>query len=84
MIELFRDLLSLLLDLNGPTRDPSSDLVRIVNNGDYHANYGRLEVWIQGKWSPVYDWAPAAFSDVACKMLGFSSGLSMVRVDNCC
>ena len=42
-------------DLEGPSTDPPRfQRVRIVDNGNF-VSQGRLEVWIRGRWSPVYD-----------------------------
>ena len=48
--------------------------VRIVHNGNYNASRGRLEVWVNGTWSPVFDEAPGAMAGVACRMLGYKKG----------
>ena len=48
--------------------------VRIVHNGNYNASRGRLEVWVNGTWSAVFDDAPGAMAGVACRMLGYKKG----------
>lgn len=56
---------------------PPSELVRIVNNGDYKASKGRLELFVNRIWSPIFDMGPGNFGEVACRMLGYPTGSSI-------